>query len=57
MALITFKQLRAYFALERLDLGAQRGLSHVKPDGRTAEAQFLGNCDEELKLTQLHNRK
>jgi hypothetical protein len=57
VALVAFKQLRPNFFLERLDLGAQRRLSYVKPDGGTAEAQFLGNRDKELKLAQLHNRK
>ncbi len=54
MAFVALEQARAHLVLERLDLGAQRGLSHVEFDGRAAEAQFLGNRDEKLKLAQFH---
>ena len=39
-------ELDAEFALELLDLAAQRGLGHVEAFGRATEVQFFGDGDE-----------
>ncbi len=49
-----FEQRDAEFVLERLDLGAQRRLTDVKPIGRAGQVSRLGDRREAPELVKLH---
>ena len=49
-----FEQRDAEFVLERLDLGAQRRLTDVKPVGRAGQVSRLGDRREAPELVELH---
>src|SRR4051812_27120068 len=49
------EQGQAHLDLELPDLLAQRRLGHVQPLGGTAEVEVLGDREEVLQLTQLHD--
>jgi hypothetical protein len=49
------EQVLAELALEPPDLRADAGLGHVHPRRRACEAALLGDRDEVLELSELHN--
>src|SRR6185436_6967410 len=50
------EQLRADFALELLDLPAERGLRDMQAPGGVGETQLLGDDDKGADVPQVHRR-
>src|SRR5262245_39322537 len=53
-AWLAAEQLHIEFALQRLDLLAERRLLHAEPLGGARDVRFLGDRDEIAKVPQFH---